>query len=101
MPVERLPIMIASWLIGDPRLEIRMAGVRVIVLVILAVIPVVPLMPLAVRGLPLVVDMNPVPLLALERLLLVFGVVLVAPLGVRGLLVTVVVGAIWFAVLEV
>src|SRR5919112_2980481 len=101
MPVERLPVVIASGLICDPRLEIRMGGVWVIVLVILAVVPVVPLVGLAIRGLPPVVDMHPVPLLALERLLLVFGVVLVAPLGARSLRVAVIVGAIWFAVLEV
>src|SRR5215204_2662681 len=101
MPVERLPIVVARGLIGDPGLEIGMGGVRVIVLVILAVIPVVPLMGFAVRGLPPVVDMDPVPLLAVERLLLVFRIVGVAPLSVRGLLVAVVVGAIRFAVLEV
>src|SRR5215218_6767740 len=101
MPVEGLPIVVARGLIGDPGLEIGMGGVRVIVLVILAVIPVVPLMRLAVRGLPPVVDMDVVPLLAVERLLLVFRIVRVAPLSVRGLLVAVVVGALRFAVLEV
>src|SRR5215207_11080681 len=101
MPVEGLPVVVASGLIGDPGLEIGMARVRVIVLVILAVIPVVPLVRFAVRGLPPVVDMDPVVLLALERLLLVFGIVRVAPLGVRGLLVAVVLGAIRFAVVEV
>src|SRR5215216_482405 len=101
MPVERLPIVIASGLIGDPGFEIGMGGVRVVVLVILAVIPVVPLMRLAVRGLPPVVDMDVVPLLALERLLLVFRIPRVAPLSVRGLLVAVVLGAIRFTVLEV
>src|SRR5215203_1426648 len=101
MPVEGLPVVVASGLVGDPGLEIGMGGVWVIVLMILAVIPVVPRMGLAVRGLPPVVDMDPVPLLAVERLLLVFGIVGVAPLSVRGLLVTVVVGAIRFAVLEV
>src|SRR5215213_5432751 len=75
MPVEGLPIVVASGLIGDPGLEIRMARVRVIVFVILAVIPVVPLVRVAIRGLP--------------------------PLSVRGLLVAVVLGAIRFAVLEV
>src|SRR5215203_3268710 len=101
MPVERLPIVIASGLIGDPGVEIRMARVRVIVLMILAVIPVVPLVRVAIRGLPPVVDMDVVPLLAVERLLLVFRVVRVAPLSVRGFLVAVVLGAIRFAVLEV
>src|SRR5215204_2691318 len=101
MPVERLPIVIASGLIGDPGVEIRMARVRVIVFVILAVIPVVPLVRVAIRGLPPVVDMDVVPLLAVERLLLVFRVVRVAPLSVRGFLVAVVLGAIRFAVLEV
>src|SRR5215208_7467884 len=99
MPVERLPIMIASGLIGDPRLEIRMAGVRVIVLVILAVIPVVPLMPLAVRGLPPVVDMGVVVLLAVGPLRFVVRIVRVTPLS--GLVVAVILGAILFAVLEV
>src|SRR5215212_4029891 len=101
MPVERLPIVVASGLIGDPGLEIRMGRVWVVVLVILAVISVVPLMLLAVRGLPPVVDMHPVPLLAVEGLLLVFRIVVITPLSVRGLLVAVVLGAIWFAVLEV
>src|SRR5215212_2823819 len=101
MPVEGLPIVLASGLIGDPGLEIGMGGVRVIVFVILAVIPVVPLVRVAIRGLPPVVDMDVVPLLAVERLLLVFRVVRVAPLSVRGLLVAVVLGAIRFAVLEV
>src|SRR5215208_4455726 len=90
MPVERLPVVVASGLIGYPGLEIGMARVWVIVLVILAVIPVVPLVRFAVRGLPPVVDMDVVVLLAVERLLLVFGIVLRAPLGVRGLLVAVV-----------
>src|SRR5215208_8441902 len=101
MPVEGLPIGLACGLIGDPCLEIRMGGVRVIVLVILAVIPLVPLMGLAIRGLPPVVDMDVVPLLALERLLLVFRIPVITPLSVRGLLVAVVLGAIRFAVLEV
>ena len=70
MPVKRLPIVLAIRLIGDPGFEIRMGGVRVVVLVVLAVIPVVPLMGLAVRGLPIVVDMDPVPFLAVERLLM-------------------------------
>src|SRR5829696_7400176 len=58
MPVEGLPIVVANGLIGDPGLEIRMGGVRVIVLVMLAVVPVVLLVRLAVRGLPPVVDMD-------------------------------------------
>ena len=49
MPVEALPVVVASGLVGDPGLEIGMGGVWVIVLVILAVIPVVPLMRLAIR----------------------------------------------------
>src|SRR5215203_4555562 len=101
MPVERLPIVVASGLVGDPSLEIGMGGVRVIVLVILAVIPVVPLVRFAVWGLPPVVDVDPVPLLAVERLLLVLRIVVITPLGVAGLLVVVVVGAIRFAVIEV
>src|SRR5215207_9375038 len=99
--VERLPIVVASRLIGYPGLEIWLGGVRVIVLVVGTVIPVVPLVRLAVRGLPLVVDMDPVPFLAVEGLLLVFLVVLVAPRILRGLIVAVIVGAIRFAVLEV
>jgi hypothetical protein len=93
--------VLASGLIGDPGVEIRMARVRVIVFVILAVIPVVPLVRLAVWGLPRVVDMDVVPLLAVGPLLLVFGIPLITPLSVRGLLVAVVLGAIRFAVLEV
>ena len=99
--VERLPIVVTSELIGDPGLEIGMGGVRVIVLVILAVKPVVLRVPIAVRGLPVVVDMDVVVLLALERLLLVFGIVVITPPSVRGLLVAVILGAIRFAVLEV
>src|SRR5215210_4761818 len=99
MPVERLPIVLASGLIGDPGLEIGMGGVRVIVLVILAVIPVALLVRLAVRGLPPVVDMDVVVLLAVGRLLLVFRIVLLAPL--RGLRRAVIFGAIRFTVLEV
>src|SRR5687767_5588121 len=98
MPVERLPIVVASRLIGDPGFEIWLGRVRVIVLVILAVIPVVPLVRFAVRGLPPVVDMDVVILLAVERLLLVFLIVVITPLSVRGLLVAVVLGAIRFAV---
>src|SRR5215210_6273590 len=101
MPVERLPIVVASGLIGDPGLEIGMGGVGVIVLVVLAVIPVVPLMPLSVRGLPPVVDMDVVPILAVKRLLLVFGIVVITPLTVSGPLVAVISGAIRFAVIEV
>src|SRR5919112_2259386 len=99
--VERLPIVVASRLVGDPGLEIWLGGVRVIVLVVGAVIPVVPRVRLAVWGLPLVVDMDPVPVLAVESLLLVFLVVLVAPRILRGLRGAVIVGAIRFAVLEV
>jgi len=101
MPVEGLPIVVTSGLIGDPCLEKRMGGVRVIVLVILAVIPVVPLVRLAIRGLPRVVDMDVVPLLAVEGLLLEFRIPVITPLGVRGLLVAVVLGAVRFTVLEV
>src|SRR5215207_1209908 len=99
--VERLPIVVASRLIGDPGLEIGLGGVRVIVLVVLAVIPVVPLVRVAVRSLPLVVDMDVVPFLAVERLLLVFLIVLVAPRILRGLRIAVILGAIRFTVLEV
>jgi hypothetical protein len=91
--VERLPIVVASRLIGYPGLEIWLGGVRVVVLVVGAVIPVVPRVRLAVWGLPLVVDMDPVPILAVEGLLLVFLVVLVAPGILRGLRIAVV-GAI-------
>src|SRR5215213_4173428 len=105
MPVKRLPIVVASRLIGDPGLEIGPLGVRVVVLVILAVIPGVTLVRPAVRGLPLVVDMDVVPLLAVEGLLLVFRIVVtitrrsITPLRVSGLCVAVVLGAIRFAVL--
>src|SRR5215211_2017623 len=98
--VELLPIGVASRLVGDPGPEIGLFGVRVVVLVVGAVIPVVPLVRLAVRGLPVVVDMDPVPLLAVEGLLGVFLVVLVAPGILRGLRLAVV-GAIRFAVVEV
>src|SRR5215217_6297677 len=103
--VERLPIVVASRLIGDPGLEIGLGGVRVVVLVILAVIPGGTLVRLAVRGLPLAVDMDPVPLLAVEGLLLVFRIVVtitrrsITPLRVSGLRVAVVLGATRFAVL--
>src|ERR671912_1771512 len=99
--VERLPIVVAGRLVGYPGLEIGLGGVWVVVLVVGAVIPVVPRVRLAVRGLPLVVDMDPVPLLALESLLVVFLVVLVAPRILRGLRIAVIVRAIRFAVLEV
>src|SRR5215208_4696804 len=99
--VERLPIVVASRLIGDPGLEIGLGGVRVVVLVVGPVIPVVPLMWCAIRGLPPVVDMDPVPILAVEGLLLVFLVVLVAPGILRGFIVAVILRAIRFAVLEV
>src|SRR5215203_3531565 len=101
MPEERLPIVIASGLIGDPGLEIGMGGVRVIVLMILAVIPVVLLVRLAGRQLPPVVDMDVVPLLAVGPLRFVFRIVVITPLGVTGPLVAVISGAIRFAVLEV
>jgi hypothetical protein len=99
--VEPLPIVVASGLIGDPDLERGPLVERVIVLVVLAVIPVVPLVCVAVRGLPLVVDMDVVPSLAVERLLRVFLIVVVAPRILRGLIQAVIVGAIRFAVLEV
>src|SRR5215213_7308079 len=57
-PVKRLPIVAASRLIGNPRLEIGTGGVRFVVLVILAVIPGVTFVRLAVRGIPLVVEME-------------------------------------------
>src|SRR5829696_2175383 len=64
-------------------------------------LPVVERLPivLAIRGLPPVVDMDPVPFLAVEGLLRVLLIVLVAPL--RGPRLAVIVGAIRFAVLEV
>src|ERR671914_2063749 len=105
MPVKRLPIVLTSRLIGDPGPEIGMGGFGVVVLVVGAVIPGVTLVRLAVRGLPLVVDMDVVPLLAVESLLCVFRIVVtitrrsITPLGVSGLLVAVVLGAIRFAVL--
>src|SRR5215204_6155621 len=81
MPVEGLPIVVANGLIGDPGLEIRMGGVRVIVLVMLAVVPVVLLVRLAVRGLPPVVDMDVVVRLDfLVELLMVFGIVVLGVL---------------------
>jgi hypothetical protein len=99
MPVERLPVVLASGFIADPCLEIGPGPVRVIVLVILAVIPVALLMRLAVRGLPPVVDMDVVVLLAVSPLLMVFRIVLLAPL--RGLRLAVSLGATLFAVLVV
>src|SRR5688572_3884943 len=99
--VEGLPIVLASRLIGYPGLEIGLGGVRVVVLVVGAVIPVVPRVRVAVRSLPLVVDMDVVPFLAVGPLLLVFLVVLVAPRILRGLRLAVIVGASRFAVLEV
>jgi hypothetical protein len=56
MPVEGLPIVLASGLVGYPGLEKWLGGVRVVILVKLAVIPVVPLVLFAVRGLPRVLD---------------------------------------------
>jgi hypothetical protein len=85
--------VVASRLVGDPGLEIGSGRVRVIVLVKLAVIPGFPLMPRAVRGLPVVVDVGVVPLLAVERLLMVFRIVVtitrcsITPLRISGLLV--------------
>src|ERR687890_1805881 len=82
-----------------------MAGFGVVVLVVGAVIPGVTLVRLAVRGLPLVVDMDVVPLLAVEGFLCVFRIVVtirrrsITPLGVSGLRVAVVLGATRFAVL--
>ena len=97
MPVERLPVVLASGFIADPGLEIGPGAVRVVVLVILAVIPVALLVPLAIRGLPLVVDMNVVVLLAVVPLLVVFRIVLLAPL--TGLRLAVRLGAARFAIL--
>jgi hypothetical protein len=100
MPVEGLPIVLASGFIADPSLEIGPAAVGVIVLVILAVIPVALLVPLPIIwSLPLVVDMHVVVLLALVHFLWLFGIVLLAPLVGLGLGVSV--GAILFAVFEV
>jgi hypothetical protein len=91
--------VLASGFIADPGLEIWPGAVRVIVLVILAVIPVALLVPLAVRGLPLIVDMDVVVLLAVSPLLMVFRIVLRAPL--RSLRLAISLGATLFAVLEV
>ena len=93
--------MIARGLIGDPGLEIRMGALRIIVLVILAVIPVVLRVANAVRGPPLIVDIDVVVLVAVERLLVVFRIVLVAPIILRGPRIAVIPGAIRFAVIEV
>src|SRR5918997_1296341 len=101
MPVEGLPIVVASGLIGDPGLEIGLGRVGGIVLVILAVIPVALLVRLAIRGPPPVVDMDVVPLLAVERLLRVFRIVVITPITVTGPLVAVISGAIRFTVVEV
>src|ERR671919_2130573 len=103
--MKRLPIVLTSRLIGYPGPEIGMGGFGVVVLVILAVIPGFTLVRLAVRGLPLVVDMDVVPVLAVDRLLCVFRIVVtitrrsITPLGVSGLLIAVVLGATRFAVL--
>src|SRR5215216_1549015 len=78
-----------------------MGALRVIVLVILAVIPVVLRVANAVRGPPLIVDMDVVVLVAVERLLVVFRIVLVAPIILRGPRIAVIPGAIRFAVIEV
>ena len=99
--VEVLPIAVAIGLIGDPSREIGPSVVWVVVLVVLAVIPVVPRVPIAVRGPPLVVDMDVVVLLAVDPLCRVFPIVRVAPEIVIGLIVTVISGAIRFAILEV
>lgn len=99
--VEPLPIVVASRLVGDPDLERGPLVERVIVLVVLAVIPVVPVVYVAVRGLPLVVDVDVVPLLAVELLLRVFLIVVVSPRILRGLIQAVILSAIRFTVLEV
>src|SRR5215216_3815044 len=67
----------------------------------LAVVPVVPHMRQAVRGLPPVVDMDVVVLLAVDPLRFVFRIVLTTQLIVTDLLLAVVLGAIRFTVLEV
>ena len=99
--VERLPVVLDRALAGHPGSEIRLGGFRVVVPVVLAVVPVVPLVRSAVRGLPLIVDVHVVVLLAVVPLLLVLGIVLVTPVVVRGLPVAVVLVAIGFAVREV
>jgi hypothetical protein len=99
--VERLPVVIARALVGHPGSEIRLGGIRVVVPVVLAVVPVVPLVRSAVRGLPPVVDVDVVVLLAVVPLLLVLGIVLVTPVVVGGLPVAVVLVAIGFAVRKV
>jgi hypothetical protein len=93
--------VLASGFIGYPGLEIGPLSVGVIVLVVLAVIPVVLRVPNAVRGPPLIVDMDVVVLLAVGPLLMVFGIVLVAPIILRGPRIAVIPGAIRFAVIEV
>ena len=93
--------MVASGLIGDPGLEVRLGTVCGRVLVILAVIPVVPHMRILVRGLPEVVDMDVVVLLAVEPLRFVFRITLTTEVIVTDLLPAVVVGAIRFTILEV
>ena len=99
--------MVASGLIGDPRLEVGLREAWVIVLVILAVVPVVLIVPLAVRGLPVVVDMDVVELLAVEPLHLVcrfpgsIDIAVITHIFVTGLLVAVILGAIRFTVVEV
>ena len=99
--VERLPVVLARALVGHPGSEIRLGGIRVVVPVVLAVVPVVPLVRSAVRGLPPVVDVDVVVLLAVVPLLLVLGIVLVTPVVVGGLPVAVVLVAIGFAVRKV
>ena len=93
--------MVASGLIGDPCLEVRLGTVCGRVLVILAVIPVVPHMRILVRGLPEVVDMDVVVLLAVDPLRFVLRIVLTTQVIVTDLLPAVVLGAIRFTVLEV
>jgi hypothetical protein len=91
--------VVASGFKGDPGLEIGLGRVWVVVLVVLAVILVTLLVPLAVRGLPLIVDMDVVVLLAVSPLLMVFRIVLRAPL--TRLRLAVILGAILLAVVEV
>jgi hypothetical protein len=83
--VERLPIVVASRLIRGPGLEIGLGVLPVVELVVLAVIPSVPFLPLAALGrFPLVVDMDVVPLVAVERLRFVIRIPLITPLiGIR------------------
>jgi hypothetical protein len=93
--------VVASGLIGDPGLEVRLGTVCGRVLVILAVIPVVPQLRILVRGLPPVVHMDVVVLLAVDPLRFVLRIVLTTQVIVTDLLLAVVVGAIRFTVLEV